>query len=68
MAPWSRISWPQWIGRSREPSRPDSVIGVRPEVNRIGTSSRAALSRPMSAFAMPTLTWTMTACGRPEAR
>ena len=22
MAPWSRISWPQWIGRSREPSRP----------------------------------------------
>ena len=33
-----------------------SVIGVRPEVNRIGTLSRAALSRPISALAVPTLT------------
>ena len=68
MPAWSYISWPQWIGRSRLPSRPLSVGGVRPDVKKIGTLSRAALSRPISALAMPTLTWTMTACGRPVTR
>ena len=42
------------------------MIGVRPAVKRIGTCERAALMMPPSALAAPTITWTITACGRPE--
>ena len=44
---------------------PDSVIGVRPAVKRIGTFWREALMRPFSEFAVPTPTCTIIACGRP---
>ena len=52
---------------SRAPASPSSVKGERPAVNRIGTFARAALKTPHSAFAVPTLTCTMTAGTRPEA-
>ena len=44
---------------------PDSVSGVRPAVKRIGTFWREALMRPFSAFAVPTPTCTIMACGFP---
>jgi hypothetical protein len=40
-------------------------MGVRPAVISIGTRARAALMIPLSALAVPTVTWTITACGRP---
>jgi hypothetical protein len=51
--------------RLREPGIPASVIGVRPAVTSIGTLARAAFMIPPSALAVPTITWTMTTCGRP---
>jgi hypothetical protein len=45
MPAWSNISWPQWIGREREPNAPCSVIGVRPAARISGTRSRARLIR-----------------------
>jgi len=53
--------------RSREPGNPSSVIGVRPAVISTGTFARAAEIMPVDAFAVPTLTWTITAAGRPPA-
>ncbi len=44
---------------------PDSVIGVRPAVNRIGMFCREALIRPLIELAVPTPTWTIIACGLP---
>ena len=49
------------------PGGPSSVIGVRPAVIKIGTCERAAVMMPQAAFAVPTVTWTITACGRPVA-
>ena len=65
---WSNISCAQWIGRLREPNMPDSVIGVRPAISRIGAWSRLALAAPLTMLAVPTLTCTITACGLPVAR
>ena len=50
---------------ARAGTAPDSVIGVRPAVKRIGTFWREALMRPFSEFAVPTPTCTIIACGRP---
>jgi hypothetical protein len=51
---------------SRAPRRPpSSVIGVRPAVNRTGVWVRAAFMTAPTALAVPTVTWTMTTCGRP---
>ena len=44
---------------------PASVIGLRPAVKSIGTPTREALMIPASALAAPTMTCTITACGRP---
>jgi hypothetical protein len=41
------------------------VIGLRPALKRMGTLLRAAFMMPPIAFAAPTITWTITACGRP---
>ena len=53
------------MGRLREPRKPASVIGFRPAVKSMGTFARAAFMRPPVALAAPTITWTITACGRP---
>ncbi len=66
MPPGSNASWPQWIERLREPAWPVSVIGVRPAASRTGTLSRDALIRPQTAFAVPTVTCTITAAGLPR--
>ena len=66
MPAWSNISWPQWIALSRAPSAPCSNSGVRPAVKNIGTCERAAFIRPHTALAAPTLTCSITACGRPD--
>ncbi len=66
MPPWSYISCVQWMSRERWPFSVSSLVGVRPAVNSIGTWPRAALSRPFSALAVPTLTWCMVSCGRPD--
>ena len=42
------------------------MSGVRPAVKRIGTFSRAAFNAPQMAFAVPTLTCTITAGTLPE--
>jgi hypothetical protein len=68
MPAWSNISCAQWIGRLREPKLPVSVTGVRPAASSRGTRSRARLIRLLMVLAVPTLTWTMTACGRPVIR
>ena len=68
MPAWSNISWVQWMSRLRWPSKPSSLVGVRPAVNSTGTWPRAALSKPFMPLAVPTLTWTMTACGLPVTR
>jgi hypothetical protein len=65
MPAWSNISWPQWIWREREPKLPPSVIGVRPAARISGTRSRERLIRLLIVFPVPTLTCTITACGRP---
>src|SRR6266850_5122440 len=51
--------------RLRAPGSLSSVSGVRPAVTRIGACARAALMMPPSALAVPTITWTITTCGRP---
>jgi hypothetical protein len=51
--------------RLRAPSSFSSVSGVRPAVTRIGAWARAALMMPPRALAVPTMTWTITTCGRP---
>jgi hypothetical protein len=66
--PWSNISWPQWIERLREAWWPVSVSGVRPEPSRIGALSRDAFMIPQIAFAVPTVTCTMTTAGLPLTR
>ena len=53
------------MGRSRLPTAPASVMGFRPAVKSIGTFERAAFMMPPSALAVPTITCTITACGRP---
>ena len=65
MPAWSNDSCAQWIARLRLPCRPDSVSGLRPALNRIGTFARAALMMPPTALPAPTITWTMTTWGRP---
>ena len=65
IAPWSKDSCAQWIGRLRLPCKPASVSGLRPALKRIGTFERAALMMPLTALPAPTITWTMTTCGRP---
>ena len=65
MAPWSNDSWAHWICRLRLPAQPRSVMGLRPAVKSIGTLDRAAFMMPPSALAAPTMTCTITACGRP---
>jgi hypothetical protein len=49
----------------RPPSMPVSVSGVRPAVSSMGTLAWAALSSPQIVLAVPTLTWTITACALP---
>ena len=68
MPPWSKASWPQWIGRLREAMLPASVSGVRPAASSTGMLSRAALMMPLMALAVPTVTCTMTAAGLPAMR
>ena len=68
MPAWSNISWPQWIWREREPNEPFSVIGVRPAARISGTRSRDRLTRLLIVLPVPTLTCTITACGRPVIR
>ncbi len=68
MPAWSNISCAQWMGREREPNSPFSVIGVRPAQSSRGMRSRARLVRLLMVLAVPTLTWTITACGRPFMR
>jgi hypothetical protein len=46
-------------------SAPDSVIGVRPALKRMGMFCREALMRLLIAFAVPTPTCTIIACGLP---
>ena len=41
------------------------MIGVRPAVNSTGTCVREALMMAPMPFAVPTVTCTITACGRP---
>ena len=41
------------------------MIGVRPAVNRMGTCDREALMIAPTPFAVPTVTCTITAWGRP---
>jgi hypothetical protein len=41
------------------------VIGVRPAIMRIGARDRTALMSPPSAFAVPTVTCTITTWARP---
>src|SRR5258708_694227 len=65
MPAWSSIPWPQWTGREREPNWPFSVIGVRPAARINGTRSRDRLIRLLIVLPVPTLTCTITACGRP---
>ena len=52
----------------REPNVPFSVIGVRPAARMSGTRSRDRLVRLLMVLAVPTLTCTITACGRPVIR
>ena len=47
MPPWSKASWPQWIGRLRDAMLPVSVIGVRPAASSSGMLSREALMMPL---------------------
>mgnify|MGYP000323570189 CR=1 FL=1 len=61
---WSNISCVQWMCRLRAPNTSFSLIGVRPAANSTGTCARAAFSTPHTALAVPTLTWTITACMR----
>jgi hypothetical protein len=68
MPAWSRISCAYCTGDMREPGRPNSVSGVRPESTSIGMFSLAALMMPMTQLPRPTFTWTMIACGLPVAR
>jgi hypothetical protein len=68
MPAWSNISCAQWIGREREPNSPFSVIGVRPAQSTSGTRSRDRLVMLLIVLAVPTLTCTITACGRPFIR
>ena len=68
MPAWSNSSCAQWMLMSRAPSAPSSRIGERPAVTSIGTRSRAALATAHTAFAVPTLTCNISACGRPETR
>ncbi len=65
MPAWSNDSCAQWIGRSRLPASPDSVIGLRPAEKSMGMFERAALITPPAALPAPTMTWTMTTWGRP---
>ena len=65
MPAWSKASCAQWIGRSRLPAFPASVIGLRPAEKSMGTLERAALITPPAALPAPTMTWTMTTWGRP---
>ena len=67
MAAWSKLSCAQWMCRSRAPGSPSSVIGVRPALMRMGTFARDAVMMAVDALPVPTLTWTMTAAGRPPA-
>ena len=67
MAAWSKLSCAQWMCRSREPGSPSSVTGVRPADMRMGTLAPAAVMIAVEAFPVPTLTWTITAAGRPPA-
>ena len=43
------------------------MIGVLPADIKIGTFALAALMIAVDAFPVPTLTWTITAAGRPPA-
>jgi hypothetical protein len=43
------------------------VIGVRPADMKIGTFARDAVMMAVAALPVPTLTWTITATGRPLA-
>ena len=63
MPAWSNMSWAQWMFSERLALEPCSNQGVRPAAMSIGMFSREALIRPHNALAVPTLTWTMTACG-----
>jgi hypothetical protein len=65
MPAWSNISCAQWIWPLREPKSPFSVRGVRPAISITGTCSRRASMRALMVLAVPTLTCTITACGRP---
>ena len=65
MPAWSNASCAQWIGRSRLPASPASVIGLRPAEKSMGMFERAALITPPAALAAPTMTWTITAWARP---
>jgi hypothetical protein len=43
------------------------VTGVRPADIRMGTLAREAVMMAVAALPVPTLTWTITAAGRPPA-
>src|ERR1700687_1522766 len=68
MPAWANIFFPQGIGREREPNEPFSVTGVLPAARISGTRSRDRFMRLLMVLAVPTLTCTITACGRPFMR